>query len=246
MQELRTFVGRFVIVALLIISLPALLRRLGVVGTSGVLLAFVLIGAIAFYCESLILRARRQSIEKAARLFGFYPGDAADLGLAIRKTGTMRSIVRGQMRGIETWLFDYSISEGEDSLEQTVAAFVVADDNLPIFELCPRGFSGRVEAVSFDDYYFEYVRFEDMPSFENRFPLKSSAVEHVRRYFKRELLETLLHLEDCKCMVEGYFTTVVCFTPGVKIPSKELETFARRCSNVAYALFASGKAPHLV
>jgi hypothetical protein len=92
MRELRTFVGQFVIIAALIICVPMLLRKVGLTGTSGGILAFVLIGVLLFWTVTLRLRKRRRSIEDAAASFGFYPVDVSDCalpstgyGFAIRK-----------------------------------------------------------------------------------------------------------------------------------------------------------------
>jgi len=247
MREWRTFVSQFVIIAGLVICVPTLLRRLGLTGMSPAFLTFILIGAVLFWCETVRLRTRRKSIEETAGSFGFYPVDVSDLRLAIyplRRAGTVRGAVRGNIRGLQTWLFDYEIPDGEDSYSQTVAAFFVANANLPIFELRPRGLMTRhVDRESQGDDCFESVHFDEVPSFEARFTLKSSAVEGVRRYFKSELLGTLLCLEDCRSVVQGHFTTLVFFAPGVKVPSADLEAFARRCSNVAYALFSSASVP---
>ena len=241
MREWRAVVGQFVIIAALVICVPMMLRRIGISGTGGGLLAFALMAVIIIWSETARIRARRRKIEGAAGLLGFAPIDASELRLAIyplRRAGSVQGAVRGSIRGLEAWLFDYRISNGEDSTSQTVAAFLADDANLPIFELRPLRL--RSGAVSSDDDYFEYVRFDEMPSFGSRFTLKSSAMEGVRRYFKNGLLETLLSLEDCRCVVQGYFTTVVCYNPGVTVPPEELEAFATRCSNIAYALFSAG------
>jgi hypothetical protein len=241
MREVRTFVGQFVIIAALIVCVSILLRKVGLTGTGGSILAFVLIGGLLFWTETVRLRKRGRSIEDAVASFGFYSVDVSDLRLAIypfRKAGTVRNAVCGNLHGLQSWIFDYEIPDGEDTIAQTVAAFVVADANLPIFELRPRHLDG-IRMATQNDGFLECVQFSEVPSFQTSITLKTSAIEHVQRYFKTDLLEKLLRVEDCKCIVQGYYTTVVCFVPGTRVAAEELEAFATRCSEVASALFSS-------
>jgi hypothetical protein len=147
--------------------------------------------------------------------------------------------MQGESRGLETWIFDYSIADGEDTTEQTVIAFRKLDANLPTFELLP---PGGLPVWLADDRYLAEVHFDLVPNFEERFKLKTSAIDGARRYFTTDLLATLLRVEDCGAVVQGCSNTVIFFNPGTTVPVAELENWLHKCATIAYTLFiASSK-----
>jgi hypothetical protein len=129
-----------------------------------------------------------------------------------------------------------------------VVAFRVDDANLPKFQIRPlysstsifdyprwRHFDGGWE--NSDDT----ICFPDAQQFHRRFELIGTLEEDLRRYFDAKLLDTIAALNDCNCVVKGYYATVLFFTPDKILPTDEYEAFARKGADVAYAIFSAEK-----
>jgi hypothetical protein len=243
-RKLLGYVLDFAVIALLILGIPSLLRRAGLRGSSNEIGTFLLVAVLYLAYATVRLRLRRKELTVAGASFGFHPADASDVCLAsypMRRHGTVRGAMRGETRGLETWIFDYDIADAENSTEQTVVAFRGRDVNLPTFELLP---PGGLSVWLADDRYLAEVHFDDVPDFEERFKLKTSAIEGVRRYFTTDLLAMLLRVEDCGSVVQGCSDTVIFFNPGITVPVANLETWLNRCATIAYAILtASSKCP---
>jgi hypothetical protein len=138
--------------------------------------------------------------------------------------------------------------ESQKSVAQTVVAFRVDDATLPKFQIRPldsstsifdyprwRNFDGNWE--NSDDT----ICFPDALNFHRRFELTSSAEQDVRQYFNAKLLDTIAVLNDCNCVVKGYYATVLFFTPDKILRPAEYEAFARKGADVAYAIFSAEK-----
>lgn len=238
-RRLLGYVLDFAVIVLLILVLPPLLRRAGLRGWVNGISTFLLAAVVIFAFATVKLRLRGKQLTAAGASFGFHPADANDVCLAaypMWRHGTVRAAMQGELRGLETWIFDYDIANGENSTEQTVIAFRSQDMNLPILELLP---PKRLSVWLADDRHFDEVHFDDVPDFEEHFKLRTSAIEGVRRYFTTGLLATLMRFEDCGAVVQGCSDTIIFFNPGTTVPVTELETWLNKCATIAYALFTA-------
>jgi len=187
-RELRGPVVDFLAFVAMFLVLSTPLRWAGLTGGIGATVLFVLCAVAMFWRGTRQDRAYRLQFEQAATALGFRPVETWELRLSVsplRTSGRKRNVVGGKLRGLDAWLFDYSISDGDDGFSQTVASFRVDNANLPIFDLRPMSlWTGMVDRRSADDEYFESVAFRVPCPFE----LKTSAKEAVERYFTEELV----------------------------------------------------------
>ena len=240
-RELRGPVVQFLAFGAIFLLLNTLVHWAGLTGGTGAAVLFVLCAVAIFWQSTQQNRAYRLQFEQVAASLGFHAVETWELRLStwpLRTSGRKRNVVGGKLRGLDAWLFDYSISDGDDGFTQTVAAFRVDEANLPIFDLRPMGlWTGMVDRRSADDEYFEAVSFSVPCPFE----LKTSAKEAVARYFTDELVSKLARIRDWHCVVQGYHTTVLCFIPGTTIQPQELDSFARKSADVAYEIFSASR-----
>jgi hypothetical protein len=238
-RKLIGYVLDSAVIVLLILVIPPLLRRAGLRSSANVIGTLLIAAVLMFAYATVKLRLRRKQLTASGASFGFHPADASDVCLTsypMRRHGTVRAAMQGESRGLDTWIFDYSIADGEDTTEQTVIAFRKRNVNLPMFQLLP---PGGLSVWLADDRYIDEVHFDDVPDFEEHFRLKTSATEGIRRYFTTDLLATLLRLEDCGAVVQGCSDTIVFFNPGTTVPVTELEAWLNKCAAIAYALFTA-------
>ena len=218
-------------------------RRIGLTGGGGLLIIFVTCAVMCVWAAKQEGRAGQLKLQNGAASFGFLPADRDDVQLSsypLRGEGWVEGAASGELRGLKTWIFDYFIPErGSSGVEQTVVAFVVEEANLPIFQIRPLGLGTCIG----DGYgeNGETIPFPDAPQFHGRFELMSSAEEGVRRHFNAKLLDAIAALNDCNCVVQGFHSTVLFFTPNRTLRPAEYEAFARKGADVAYALFSSEK-----
>jgi len=252
---LRTLLNAIIVVVIPVAEFVAV-RRIGLTGASGVILIIVTMAVLLFWAAKQDSRANQLRLQNGAAAFGFLPAGRDDVPLSIeplRGDGCIVAAACGQLRGLQAWIFDYSIPdrgprEPPKNVNQTVVAFRVDDANLPKFQIrpldsstsifdCPRwkNFDGDWENSNVT------VCFPDAPGFHRSFEMMSIGEEGVRQLFNAKLLNTIAALNDCNCVVKGYSTTLLFFTPDKVLPPAEYEAFARKGADVAYAVFSAEK-----
>jgi hypothetical protein len=226
-------------------------RRSGLTGGGGMFIIFLTAAALLVWVAKQQARLDRLTLQNAAAKFGFQPVEPGEVLLSIeplRGQGWVGGAAEGELRGLQTWVFNYDLrTEAPDSrsIRQTVVAFRVDDANLPIFLIRPLGLRpcGNRSWENRDwENSDESICFPDAQHFHSRFELMSSAEEGVRRHFDAQLLNTIATLNDCNCIVQGFHTTVLFFTPNKTInQADEMEAFARKGAEVANAIFSAEK-----
>jgi hypothetical protein len=245
-RELRGLIAQVLTFIATSFGLLVVVRLSGLTGGISAAALFVVCVLAIYWYVSRKRRAHRLFFEQPTASLGFQPADSSELRLPInplRTIGKRRNVVRGKLRGLDAWLFDYTIFDGEDTFVQTVLAFQVGHANLPIFYLKPMGlWTGLVERRSADDEYLETIGFSVPCPFE----MRTSAKEAVERYFTDDLVLKLARIRDWHCVVQGYRTTILCFIPGMTIPAEELESFVQRSAGVAYEIFSASSRERLL
>jgi hypothetical protein len=251
---MRTLLNAVIVVLIPVAEFVAI-RRIGLTGAGGVFLMVVTMAVLLVWAVKQDVRASELRLQKGAASFGFLPAGRDDVPLSIeplRGDGLVEAAACGELRGLQAWIFDYSILDRggppQKNVNQTVVAFRVDDANLPKFQIRPldsstsifdyphwKNFEGAWE--NSDDT----ICFPDALPFHRRFELMSIGEEGVRRLFDAKLLDTIAALNDCNCVVKGYYTTVLFFTPDKVLRPAEYEAFARKGADVAYAIFSSEK-----
>lgn len=250
---MRTLLNAIIVVLIPVAEFVAI-RRIGLTGAGGVFLMVVTTAVLLVWAVKEDVRASELRLQKGAASFGFLPAGRDDVPLSIyplRGDGLVEAVACGELRGLQAWIFDYCIQDrgpqdAQKNVNQTVVAFRVDDANLPKFQIrpldsstsifdCPRwrNFDGDWENSN------NTICFPDALNFHRRFELMSSAEEDVRRYFNAKLLDTIAAMNDCNCVVKGYYTTALFFTPDKILSPAEYEAFARKGADVAYFLFSS-------
>ena len=225
-------------------------RRMGNVGP---LIIFVTCGALIIWAAKVDFRAGKLRLQKDAATIGFKPAESAEVDLTtypLNGQGWVEGAACGELRGLKAWIFEYEISDGFGEsrryIRQTVVAFDVEGSNLPIFQIRPLNWSTSVLDDNWKSYNGHWesddsICFPDAVGFHRRFELVSSAEEGVRRHFNAKLLDTIAALNVSDCVVQGYYTSVLVFTPKRIVPRDEMEAFARLGADVASAIFSTEK-----
>jgi hypothetical protein len=252
---MRTLLNAIIVVVIPVAEFVAI-RRIGLTGAGGVFLMVVTVAVLSFWAVKEDVRASELRLQKGAASFGFQPAGRDDVPLSIeplRGNGIVEAAACGELRGLQAWIFDYSIPdrglmESQKSVAQTVVAFRVDDATLPKFQIRPLDSSTSIFDYprwrNFDgnwEHSDDTICFPDALNFHRRFELTSSSEQDVRRYFNAKLLDTIAALNDCNCVVKGYYATVLFFTPDKVLRPAEYEAFARKGADVAYAIFSSEK-----
>jgi len=230
-------------------------RRIGLTGAAGSLFMFVTCGALLVWAAKEDFRAGKLRLQKDAAMIGFQPAESGEVDLTIyplNGEGWVEGAASGEMRGLKAWIFEYEISdEVGDSrryLRQTVVAFDVEGANLPIFQIRPLSWSTSIfdNSNKWKDFNGHWesddsICFPDANGFHKRFELVSSAEEGVRRHFNAKLLDTIAALNVSGCVVQGYYTSVLVFTPKKIVPREEMEAFVHQGADIASAILAAEK-----
>jgi hypothetical protein len=244
--------------ALIVVLVPVAVffavRRIGLTGGGGIVIIFIACAATCVWAAKQDGRAAEIKVQKGAASFGFLPADRDDVALSIyplRGTGWVEGAAWGELRGLQTWIFDYCIPDRgapKGNVRQTVVAFEAEDANLPTFQIRPLDWSTSIfdhpNWKSFDGDWEnsdDTVCFPDALQFHKCFEMNSVGEEGVRRLFNAKLLDTVAALNDCNYWVKGDTTNVLFFTPNKMLPPEEYEAFARKGADIAYALFSSEK-----
>jgi hypothetical protein len=252
---MRTLLNAIVIVLIPVAEFVAL-RRIGLTGAGGVFLMVVTMAAVMVWAVKEDVRASELRLQKGAASFGFQPAGRDDVPLSIeplRGNGVVEAAACGEFRGLQAWIFDYTVvdrggSDAKKNVSQTVVAFRLDDATLPKFQIRPldsstsifdyprwKNFEGNWENSG------DTICFPDALQFHRRFELMSTGEEDVRRCFNAKLLDTIAALNECNCVVKGYYATVLFFTPDKVLRPAEYEAFARKSADVAYAIFSAEK-----
>jgi hypothetical protein len=248
---MRTLLNAIIIVVVPIAEFVAI-RRIGLSGVAGLFIIFVTMPLLLVWAGKQEARASQLKLQKAVASFGFQaenPDNVAVSILPLRGNGSIVAATRGELRGLEAWIFDYSVHnpDGRRTIRQTVVAFRVNDANLPKFQIRPLTWSTSVfdeKWKIFDGDWEESentICFPDALGFHRGFQLTSPAEGEVRGHFNARLLNTLAALNDCNGWVKGYYCTVLFFTPNRTVRPDELEAFARKGADIASVLFSSEK-----
>jgi hypothetical protein len=252
---MRTLLNAIIVVVIPVAEFVAL-RRIGITGASGFFLIFGTMAVLLFWAAKQDGRANQLRLQNGAASFGFLPAGRDDVPLSIeplRGDGWVAAAACGELRGLQAWIFDYCIPDrgpmdGQKNVNQTVVAFRVDDANLPKFQIRPLDSStsvfDRPRWKNFDGDWENSdntICFPDALQFHRRFEMMSIGEEDVRQLFNAKLLDTIAALNDCNCVVKGYYTTVLFFTPDKILPPAEYEAFARKGADVAYAVFSAEK-----
>jgi hypothetical protein len=252
---MRTFLNAIIVVLIPVAEFVAI-RRIGLTGPVGVFLIVVTMAGLMVWAVKQDVRASELRLQKGAASFGFQPAGRDDIPLSIeplRGNGVVEAAACGELRGLQAWIFDYSIpdrgsGEAHKSVNQTVVAFRVDDANLPKFQIRPLDSSTSIfdypRWISFDGGWEnsnDTVCFPDAPGFHRGFEMMSIGEEGVRRLFNAKLLNTIAALNDCNCVVKGYYATLLFFTPDKVLRPAEYEAFARKGADIAYAIFSAEK-----
>lgn len=242
---MRTFLNAIIVVAIPVGEF-IVLQRTHHLGDLGPLLIVITLFPLMIWAAKQQGRANQMQFQKLVAPFGFQPAERDDVTLSVyplRAPGWIATAASGEMRGLSGWIFNYVIHESgsrDKCICQTVMGFRVDDANLPIFQVRPLGLG----PCKGDGYYGkdDSVCFPDALAFHRNFELLSSAEEGVRRHFDAKLLSNIAVLNDCRAVVQGYYTTVLFFIYGRRIEAtEELEAFARKGADIAYELFAAEK-----
>lgn len=245
-----------IIVVLVPVAEFVAIRRIGLTGAGGVILIIVTMAFLMVWAVKEDVRANELRLQKGAASFGFLPAGRDDVPLSIeplRGDGVFEAAACGELRGLQAWIFDYCIidrggTDWQKNVSQTVVAFRVDDANLPKFQIRPSNSSTSIFDYprwrNFDGAWEnsdDTVCFPDALQFHRRFEMMSIGEEGVRQLFNAKLLDTIAALNDCNCVVKGYYTTVLFFTPDKILRPAEYEAFARKGADVAYAIFSAEK-----
>jgi len=253
---MRTFLNAIIVVLVPVAEFVAI-RRIGLTGASGAFLIVVTMSVLLVWAGKQDSRANQIRLQKGAASFGFLPASRDDVPLSIeplRGNGWVVAAACGELRGLQAWIFDYCIPDRagpidtQKNVNQTVVAFRVDDANLPKFQIRPLDSStsifDRPRWKSFDGNWEnsdDTICFPDAQQFHRRFELIGTLEGDLRRHFDAKLLDTIAALNDCNCVVKGYYATVLFFTPDKILPPDEYEAFARKGADVAYAIFSAEK-----
>jgi hypothetical protein len=254
--SMRTLLNAIIVVLIPVAEFVAI-RRIGLTRATGAFLIFITMAVLLVWAAKHDGRASQLKLQNAAASFGFLPADRDDVTLSIyplRGDGWVEAAAWGELRGLKAWLFDYCITDRGGSADtrqavrQTVIAFRFDEANLPAFQIRPldsstsicdrprwRNFDGDWESSD------HTICFPDALQFHRHFELMSPGEEGVRRHFNAKLLDTIALLNDCHCVVKGYYTTVLFFSPNKILRPDEYEAFARKGADVAYPLFSAEK-----
>jgi hypothetical protein len=253
---MRTLLNAIIVVLVPVAEFVAI-RRIGLTGASGVFLILVTMAVLLVWAAKQDGRANQLRLQNGVASFGFLPADRDDVPLSIeplRGNGWVVAAACGELRGLQAWIFDYCIPDRGGPVDthrkvnQTVVAFRVDDANLPKFQIRPLDGSTSIfdcpHWKNFDGAWEnseDTICFPDALQFHRRFEMMSIGEEGVRRLFNAKLLDTIAALNDCNCVVKGYYTTVLFFTPDKILPPAEYEAFARKGADIAYAIFSAEK-----
>src|SRR5580658_591902 len=253
---MRTLLNAIIVIVIPVAEFVAI-RRIGLSGASGVFLIFVTMVVLLVWAGKQDGRAIQLRFQNGAASFGFLPVDRDDVALSIyplRGDGWVVAAARGELRGLEAWIFDYCIPDRggavgtQRNVCQTVIGFRVDDANLPTFQIRPLDWSTSIfdypRWKNFDGNWEssdDTICFPDALQFHRRFEMMSIGEEGVRRLFNAKLLDTIAVLDDSNCVVKGDYTTVLFFTPDKILPPAEYEAFARKGADIAYAIFSAEK-----
>ncbi len=250
---MRTLLNAIIVVLIPVAGFVAL-RRIGLTGASGAFLIFVTTAVLFVWAGKQDSRANQLRLQKGAASFGFLPAGRDDVPLSIeplRGNGWVAAAAGGELRGLQGWIFDYCIpdrgsAEPQRNVNQTVVAFRVDDANLPKFQIRPLDSSTSIfdypRWKNFDGSWEnsdDTVCFPDALQFHRRFEMMSIGEEGVRQLFNAKLLDTIAALNDCNCVIKGYYTTILFFTPDKILRPAEYEPFARKGADIAYAIFSA-------
>jgi hypothetical protein len=252
---MRTLLNAIIVVVVPIAEFVAI-RRIGLNGGVGFFLIFVTMAVLLVWTAKQDGRANQLRLQNGAASFGFQPADRDDVALSIYPLsgdGWVVAAARGELRGLEAWLFDYCIPDrgsvsSQKNVCQTVVAFRVDDADLPTFQIRPVDWSTSIfdypRWKNFDGAWEksdDTICFPDALPFHQRFEMMSIGEDGVRRLFNARLLDTIAAVNDCNCVVKGCSTTLLFFTPDKILPHAGYEAFARKGADIAYAVFSSGK-----
>src|SRR5208282_2022949 len=110
---MRTLLNAIIVVLIPVAEFVAI-RRIGLNGAIGVFLIFVTMALLLVWAGKQDSRAIRLRFQKGAASFGFLPADRDDVALSIyplRGGGWVVAAARGELRGLEAWIFDYCIPD---------------------------------------------------------------------------------------------------------------------------------------
>jgi hypothetical protein len=251
---MRTLLNAIIIILVPVAEFVAI-RRIGLSGVAALFIIFATMPVLLVWAGKQDARASQLKLQKAVASFGFQPEDPDNVAVSIlplRGNGSIVAAARGELRGLEAWIFDYSIHnggslEGRRTISQTVVAFRVNDANLPKFQIRPLNWSTSIFDEDWKNFDGDWEKsenticFPDALGFHRGFQLTSPAEDEVRRHFNARLLNTLAALNDCNGWVKGYYCTVLFFTPNRTVRPDELEAFARKGADIASVLFSSEK-----
>lgn len=164
-------------------------------------LGLIAFAAVVYWIDTAIRRRRSNALKEIAAELGFsFQGENKGLwgeGLArlrllkLGSPGGIENVLKGQRYGVPVWIFDFAYNIGwtdsDSACTQTVAAFRVETDTLPLFELRPEGLAQKLGAlVGTQD-----IDFPEAPVFSGRYLLRGSSVNSVRSLFHPGVLRLL-------------------------------------------------------
>ncbi|MBZ0113243.1 MAG: hypothetical protein K8J08_12320 [Thermoanaerobaculia bacterium] len=152
------------------------------------------------------------------------------------RRGRVRNVARRERSGREVVLFDYTYTVGggqnSSTHRQTIAAVRSQERPVPDFELRPEIVFHKIGEM----FGYQDIDFEDSPEFSNRYVLRGTDEEAIRRLFNpqvRRALET-----DSKWSIEGAGGWTIYFRHGKRIKPIDLATFLDQFRSIADFLLA--------
>jgi hypothetical protein len=217
----------------------------------GILIVFVLfvagllfgLGMLAVGLASpLLARWRSSKLAQAAETLGFdfrphnheWTGVLAPFPLfAQLDTLWTKNLIKGVREGKEVLLFDRAVRRGRGWDNQTVVAWRLQHDRLPVFEMHPEQFLERLLRV-------EHIHFDDHPIFSKRYFVRGTDEQAIRTLFQPRVLEAFEASRE-QWIVQGQGEWLVAYRPFVIMPTSPdaLRTFLDEGYNI-FALFGKG------
>lgn len=165
----------------------------------GVLILFLVITIISVIYNKKMREKRRKEMEELSGKIGFsftdhpfedFPSSFSNFNLfKIGYAKKTENVLEGTFDDIRLQIFDYqyTVSSGKSSHTHyhTVFCAYVDDFSLPGFELRREGFFDKMG----DMLGFKDIDFDSHPDFSNRYLLKGSDEEEIRRLFSPKVLE---------------------------------------------------------
>lgn len=181
---------------------------------------------------------------------------ADDLGLSFHPTGEepfrrsldglemtgrghgrrLHNLMRGEVGGAAVGVFDYQFTTGggknSHTHKQTAVALRLGIE-LPNFALRPEGFWDKVGSL----FGFQDISFEEHPTFNGRYVLKSPEESAVRRVFSDEVLA--FFEQRANLCVESRNGIVLFYRPGNRVAPPSVRVFLDEALEMAARLMAS-------